>query len=82
MPSRAELIAAEQTPEEIRKFIGVDKFLYQSIDDLVEAVNRKLEHPIKNPCMACMDGNYVSGNITEEKIQQMDLQRQTERGTV
>jgi amidophosphoribosyltransferase len=80
MPSRTELIAAEQSSEEIRKFIGVDKFLYQSIDDLVEAVNRKLENPIKHPCMACMDGKYVSGNITEEKIQQMDLQRQTERG--
>jgi amidophosphoribosyltransferase len=78
MPSRSELIAAHNTPEEIQAYIGVDKFLYQELDDLVEAVNRKLDVPV-HPCMACMDGRYVTGNITEEKIQNMDVLRQSER---
>ncbi len=80
MPSRGELIAAVHTPEEIRQFIGVDKFLYQELDDLVEAVNRRLDTPIPHPCMACMDGNYVTGNINEETIQMLQTQREDERG--
>lgn len=79
MPSRKELIAATHDLEQIRTYLGVDKLLYQSQDDLIEAVTRKGEHHIKRPCMACMDGVYVSGNITEEKIKELEQQRECER---
>jgi amidophosphoribosyltransferase len=82
MPSRSELIAASYSAEEIRQYIGVDKFLYQQIDDLVEAVNRRLDTPIAHPCMACMDGQYVTGDITEEKMEKLTLQREDERSYV
>jgi amidophosphoribosyltransferase len=80
MPSRRELIAAHSSTEEIAAYLGVDKLLYQTREDLVEAVNRRREQPIESPCMACMNGCYVSGNITEEKIQQLDCQRTVSRG--
>ncbi|MHB1946659.1 MAG: amidophosphoribosyltransferase [Gammaproteobacteria bacterium] len=79
MPTRKELIAAHDTHDEIRQFLGVDKLLYQRLDDLVEAVNRKAETPMKRPCMACMDGVYVTGNIEESKIQTLELQRQLDK---
>lgn len=79
IPSRKELIAATHTLEQIKNFLGVDRLLYQTQDDLIEAVTRRGEHHIKRPCMACMDGNYVCGNITEEKIQQMEQQRENEK---
>jgi amidophosphoribosyltransferase len=79
MPSRSELIAAHNTPDEVAEYIGVDKFLYQKHEDLVEAVNRRLDNPIQHPCMACMDGRYITGNITEEKIQSLDVLRQSDR---
>src|SRR5579885_1856506 len=79
IPSRKELIAANNTEEQIRKYLGVDKLLYQSQEDLVEAVVRRGQHHIKKPCMACMDGDYICGDITEAKIQKLEAQRESER---
>lgn len=75
IPSRQELIAATHTQEQIREFLGVDRLLYQTQDDLVEAVTRRGDHHIKRPCMACMDGVYVCGQITEQKMHEMEQQR-------
>jgi amidophosphoribosyltransferase len=79
IPSRDELIAATSTNEQICKFLGADKLLYQTQEDLVEAVTRRGEHHIKKPCMACMDGDYVCGNITEKKIRELEIIRETDR---
>ncbi|MEO8402803.1 MAG: amidophosphoribosyltransferase [Gammaproteobacteria bacterium] len=75
IPTRSELIAANNSEEEIRQFLGVDKLLYQELEDLVEAVTRKGDHHIERPCMACMDGKYVTGDIDEKKIQMLEKQR-------
>ncbi len=72
MPSRSELIAANYSEDEIKQFLGVDRLLYQAPEDLVEALTRKGEHHIERPCMACMDGQYICGNITEKKIQELE----------
>ena len=79
IPSRTELIAANNTVEEICTYLGVNKILYQTIEDLVEAVTRRGQHHIENPCMACMDGNYICGNITEKKIQKLEQARECGR---
>lgn len=79
IPSRKGLIAAKYDDESIRQFLGVDKLLYQTQDDLVEAVTRRGEHHIKRPCMACMDGDYICGNITEIKIQALEKQREQQK---
>lgn len=79
MPTRAELIAANKDIERTRKFIGVDKLLYQTIDDLFEAVTRKGKHHIKTPCMACLDGKYPTGGITEKVIKKLEQTRNKQR---
>ncbi len=79
IPSRRELIAAQKNLEQIKEFLGVDYLLYQTQEDLVEAVTRRGQHHIERPCMACMDGNYICGNITEEKIQLLEEIRESER---
>lgn len=79
IPSRKELIAATHNDDQIRKYLGVDRLLYQAQDDLVEAITRRGQHHITRPCMACMDGVYVCGKITEEKIQQLEQQRESDR---
>ncbi len=75
IPSRKKLIAANKTDEQIKDYLGVDKLLYQTQDDLLEAVTRRGAHHIKNPCMACMDGKYISGDITEERILALEKNR-------
>jgi len=79
IPSRTDLIAAHSTTEEIRQYLGVDKLLYQELNDLVEAVNRRAGQKIDHPCMACMDGKYVTGEITEKKIQELEQQRKQDQ---
>lgn len=79
MPSRKELIAAFHSEEEIRAYLGVDRLLYQTEEDLVEAITRKGDHQITTPCMACMNGVYVCGNITEEKINHLEQKRREEK---
>lgn len=75
MPSRKELIASQASLDEIKNFLGVDKLLYQQLDDLVEAVTRREGHQIKTPCMACLNGCYVTGQINEEKLNLLSSQR-------
>ncbi|KTD04730.1 amidophosphoribosyltransferase [Fluoribacter gormanii] len=81
IPSRKELIAANKTEDEIANYLGVDVLLYQSHEDLIEAVTRRGEHQIKKPCMACMDGDYFCKKLTTEKMKQLEQQRETSRLT-
>jgi len=79
IPTRSELIASNKNNEEIRRFIGADILLYQDIDGLVEAVTRKGKHNIDRPSMPYLDGWYVTGDVNEEKITQMERERGKER---
>ena len=79
MPTKRELIAGNKDEDEIEKFLGVDALLYQNIGDLVEAVTRKGDHHIDRSCMACLDGNYITNDITEERIIEMESMRVSQR---
>jgi len=79
MPTRDELTAANKSIEEIKEFMGVDILMYQDIADLKEAVTRKGDHNIDRPCMACLDGWYVTGNIDEKRMKILEAQRTNER---
>ncbi|MBU0579333.1 amidophosphoribosyltransferase [Patescibacteria group bacterium] len=72
MPTRGELIATDKTTEEIREIIGADILYYQQIDDLVEAVTRKGEHNIDRPSMPYLDGWYVTGDIDENRMKELE----------
>ena len=82
MPTRGELTAANQSIEEIQRFMGVDILMYQEIEDLKEAVTRRGDHNIDKPCMACLDGKYITGDINEKKMEAMENQRNLERSQI
>jgi len=52
--TRGELIAAQKSVEDIRKFIGLDSLGYLSTDNLVSSTCI----PREDLCLACFDGNY------------------------
>jgi len=52
--SRGELIAAQKSVEEIRKFTGLDSLGYLHADNLVKATHI----PREDLCLACFDGRY------------------------
>ncbi|STX28702.1 amidophosphoribosyltransferase [Legionella beliardensis] len=79
IPSTKELIAANCTEDDIAKFIGVDALLYQTKEDLIEAVTRRSQYKINKTCMACMDGDYFCSKITPNKMQEMEIYREKAR---
>jgi amidophosphoribosyltransferase len=52
--SKGELIAAENSVEEIRDFVGLDSLGYLGIDDVIKAT----DIPREDLCLACFDGQY------------------------
>jgi amidophosphoribosyltransferase len=52
-PTRAELIAATHSVEDIRAYLGVDTLEYLSLDEMIDATGRRNEW-----CHACFSGDY------------------------
>ena len=63
-----------RTNEEIAKELGADYVLYQTIEEMVDAVrtagNKDLEF-----CKACFEGIYPTGDITEGMISDIEQDR-------
>jgi amidophosphoribosyltransferase len=74
MPTRSELIANGRSSDEIRKLIGADALVYQTIEGMKKAVgegNAKL----KNFEASCFDGRYIAGGINAEYLDRMEASR-------
>jgi amidophosphoribosyltransferase len=64
-PSKRELIAANQSVEEIRDFLGADSLAYLSLNGLLQTVSPDRQHF----CTACFTGDYPAGSPSEELLQ-------------
>lgn len=67
MPSHSELIAHDQTIEEIREELGADALFYQKLDDLIWAAKQGNPKVEQFDC-SCFDGHYVTGSVTPEYL--------------
>ncbi|WP_114638472.1 amidophosphoribosyltransferase [Polynucleobacter necessarius] len=74
MPTRSELVAYGRTDEEINKMIGADQLIYQSVEDMKQAV-RDINPNIQNFEASCFDGNYITGDINESYLDALEAQR-------
>ncbi|HMP89513.1 MAG TPA: amidophosphoribosyltransferase [Kiritimatiellia bacterium] len=66
-PSRSELVAAENSVEEIRKFIGADSLAYLSVEGLRASVDQPSDF-----CTGCFTGSYpypVTGEHTKHALE-------------
>ena len=75
MPSRKELIATGRSDEEICREIGADRLIYQDLDDLKAAV-RKTNPDIQYFDASCFDGDYITGDITSEYLDEIEAARE------
>ncbi len=84
MPAASELIASGRSLEEIRGFIGADWLIYQDLEDLVAAC-RHDDARITEFDTSCFSGEYVTGDVTREYLERLQLERSDEakarRGT-
>ena len=72
MSISTELIAANMEIDQIRRFIGADALIYQSLYDLKE-IYKDLP-----TCMACLDGNYPTGDV-KKVFKQIEKERKTSK---
>jgi amidophosphoribosyltransferase len=78
MPTRAELIAAHRTEEEVAREIGADALIYQDLDALKDAV-RRCNPRLTSFETSCFDGHYITGDITTDYLRAIELSRDAAR---
>lgn len=64
-PNKADLIAAQMSVEEIRRFIEADSLGYLSMEGMIEAT----EIPFDSSCVACWNGDYPTRITTQAETQ-------------
>ena len=71
MPSKKELIAYDRTIEQIQKILLADQLVYQEIPDLEKSILNN--SPIKSLDLSCFNGEYVTGKVTDEYLDWVEL---------
>jgi amidophosphoribosyltransferase len=79
LPTRDEFVAFERNEDQIREFIGADMLVYQDLDDLLEAVMRKGNQNFTRPHCAYFNGDYPTGDVTWETLEEIESIRKRER---
>ncbi len=78
MPASSELVASNRTNQEVGDYIGADWLIYQSLGDLVQAVQYD-NGDIKEFDTSCFSGEYVTGDVTAEYLTRIERGR-SEKG--
>ncbi|MGW8270546.1 MAG: amidophosphoribosyltransferase [Burkholderiales bacterium] len=81
MPTRAELIAAHRDEEEVNSEIGADALIYQDLEALTAAV-RSVNPRLAHFETSCFDGNYITGDVTNDYLESIELRRDAARDTL
>jgi len=78
MPTRAELIAAHRSEDEVAAEIGADALIYQDLESLKDAV-RQVNPKLVNFETSCFDGVYVTGDVTADYLHVVETRRDAQR---
>lgn len=74
MPAASELIANGRSDEEIEALIGADRLIYQDLHGLIRSV-RHGNSDITEFDTSCFSGEYVTGDVTDEYLHELELRR-------
>jgi amidophosphoribosyltransferase len=75
MPAASELIAHGRSEDEIRSLLGADGLIFQDLDDLIEAVQKKGKSDVDRFDTSVFDSNYVTGDVTVQYLNQLEEDR-------
>jgi len=75
MPSASELVAHNRSTEEVCKIIGADRLIYQDLEDLINAVQKKGMYKVDRFDTSVFNGEYVTGDVTSEYLQVLENDR-------
>ncbi|EJN09649.1 amidophosphoribosyltransferase [Herbaspirillum sp. YR522] len=74
MPTRDELIAYGRSTEEVCREITADALVYQDVEAMKRAIS-ECNPALKNFEASCFDGQYITGDITQEYLDRIELAR-------
>ncbi|MEC8652030.1 MAG: amidophosphoribosyltransferase, partial [Planctomycetota bacterium] len=74
MSTKRDFIARGRTDEMIAEELGADAVIYQSVEEMEEAVRAAGNQDLKF-CKGCFEGSYPTGDITADMIDDMEKDR-------
>ena len=74
MPASSELIASGKSEKELAAFIGADWLIYQTLEDLIEAVKFD-ETDVQGFDTSCFSGEYVTNDISQKYLKAIETKR-------
>lgn len=75
MPAASELVAHNRSTEDVCRIIGADKLIYQDLEDLINAVQKKGMFKVDRFDTSVFNGEYVTGDVTREYLQTLENDR-------
>jgi len=75
MPAASELIAHGRSEEQVSRELGADRLVFQDMDDLIQAVQKRGRSHVDRFDGAVFDGDYVTGDVTPEYLQHLEQNR-------
>jgi amidophosphoribosyltransferase len=74
MPAASELVAHGRTEAEVQEIIGADWLVYQTLPDLIAAVQHD-NAAIRDFDSSCFSGAYVTGDVTQDYLDVIESRR-------
>jgi len=74
MPAATEFIANGRSNEQIAEEIGADLLFYQTLEDLITATSIGERPPDRFDC-SCFDADYVTGDISTDYLNALEMAR-------
>jgi len=75
MPAASELVAHGRSEDEVCRVLGADGLIFQDLDDLIEAVQKKGKSDVDRFDTSVFDSDYVTGDVTVEYLDQLEQRR-------
>ncbi|MEO5343341.1 MAG: amidophosphoribosyltransferase [Gammaproteobacteria bacterium SHHR-1] len=75
MPAARELVAFDRSEDEIGRLVGADGIIYQTLEDLTLACQKKGKTKVDRFEAAVFNGDYVTGDVTADYLAQLEMDR-------
>ncbi|KAA6187016.1 amidophosphoribosyltransferase [Thiohalocapsa marina] len=75
MPAASELIAHNRTERQIERALGTDKLIFQDLQDLINAVQKKGKSLVDRFDTSVFDAVYVTGDVTPDYLSSLEQTR-------
>jgi amidophosphoribosyltransferase len=75
MPAASELIAHDRSEEEVCRLLQADGLIFQDLDDLIEAVQKKGKSDVDRFDTSVFDSDYITGDVTVQYLDRLERNR-------